>query len=88
MFFVRPAGRIEIVGDVAHGGINGVRAAEREIDMAQRSRRQFDQFGGQADRRLRAKMEITRRIGQLGHLLGGGTYDAIVAIADIHTPQA
>ncbi len=88
LLFRRTAGRVVIVRDEAHGGVDRVRAAEREVHAVQRRRRERGEPFGELDRRLRAEMEIAGRVGQLGQLVGGGFHDAVAAVADVDAPQA
>ena len=82
------AGHVEVVDDEADRGIDRVGSAEGEIDVAQRLRRDLHELRGEADGRLRAEVEVARRVGKLAHLLGGHAHHALVAVADVHAPQA
>ena len=55
--------------------------------MAERCRRQLDQSRGETDGGLRAETEVTRRIRQPTHLLGGCAHDAFLPVTDVDAPQ-
>ena len=76
------------MGDETYCRIDRIRTAKSEVDVTQRCGRELHQFGGKADRRFRAKMEITGRIRKFRHLLSSGTHDAVMAVADIYAPEA
>ena len=79
--------RVVVVRDVADRRVHGIRAAQREVDVPQRCGRQLDQTRGKPDCRFRSKMEITRRVRQSHHLLGGDADYALLAVADIDAPK-
>jgi len=74
--------------DEADRRVDRVRAAQREVHMAQRCRRQFHQAGRQADRGLGREVEIAGRVRELAHLLGCRAHDAVLAVADVDAPEA
>ncbi|MCY1232722.1 hypothetical protein D9M72_452310 [compost metagenome] len=85
---LRLAAGIPIIADEADRAVDGVGAAEREIDVVEIARRALGEFRGEADRGLGAEPEIGRRIGKLAHLPGGRFDDRFVAIAGIDAPKA
>eukprot|EP01022_Parablepharisma_sp_SALTPOND_P028594 TRINITY_DN71212_c0_g1_i1.p1 TRINITY_DN71212_c0_g1~~TRINITY_DN71212_c0_g1_i1.p1 ORF type:complete len:811 (-),score=318.58 TRINITY_DN71212_c0_g1_i1:764-3196(-) len=88
MLLLRLADGVVIVRDVADGGIDRIRATQREIDMPQRGRADVHQLLGQQDGRFAGEMEVAGGIGQALHLLGGGADDALLAVAGVDAPQA
>jgi hypothetical protein len=88
LLLLRAARRVVVVRDVADCGIHRIRAAQREVHVTQRVRRQFDELFGEPDGRFAAEVEIAGRIGQAAHLLGRYPYDAFVTVAGIHAPEA
>ena len=87
-FLRRPAACVPVLHDEAHRGVHRLRAAEREVGARQRGGRDLGQLGGQADRRLAGKAEVAGGVGQLAQLRGGGLHHALLAVADVHAPQA
>ena len=76
-----------VVADEPDRAVDGVGAAEREVDMVEVARRQFGQPGGQTNGRLGAQPEIARRIGKLAQLLRCSLDDAVLSIAGVDAPQ-
>lgn len=87
LLFMRAPRGVEKVRDEAHGRIDGIRAAEREIDVPQRCGCAFDELARELDGGRIAEMKIAGGIGQLAHLFGGCRDDALVAVADVDAPE-
>src|SRR6476646_8600174 len=84
---LRFAPGVPVIADETYRAVDGVRTAQREVDVVQVTGSPLCQFRRQPDRRLRAKAEIARCVGKLTHLPGSGRNDALVPIAGIDAPE-
>ena len=88
MLLARLAQGVVVLHDEAHGRIHRFRAAQREVHVLQRRRRDLHQLVGQANGGLAAEVEVPRGIGQLAHLVGSSLHHALLPVAHVHAPQA
>lgn len=88
LVFPGSSARIPIVADEADRAVDGIRAAEREINVVEVSWRAIGEFRGQPDCRLRAEAEIGGCIRKLPHLLCRRLDDAVMTVASIDAPKA